>query len=198
MVTANGTTTSPVLRGAWIMERILGQPSPPPPPVPAVEPDLRGQKTIREQLAKHRDQASCASCHSKIDPPGFALESFDVMGGWRDRYRAIAEKPEREKGIGKDGQPFQFRYGPPVDCTGQMADGRKFSDIREFKRELLTDETQIARNLVRQLIVYATGEPVGFGDREQVERILEQTRPSGYRVRQLVHAIVESDLFLHK
>ena len=141
MITANGTTTSPVLRGAWIMERILGQPSPPPPPVPAVEPDLRGQKTIREQLAKHRDQASCATCHAKIDPPGFALESFDVMGGWRDRYRAIAEKPQREKGIGKDGQPFAFRFGPPVDCTGQMADGRKFSDIREFKRVLLTDES---------------------------------------------------------
>jgi Protein of unknown function (DUF1592)/Protein of unknown function (DUF1588)/Protein of unknown function (DUF1585)/Protein of unknown function (DUF1587)/Protein of unknown function (DUF1595)/Planctomycete cytochrome C len=198
MITANGTTTSPVLRGAWIMERILGQPSPPPPPVPAVEPDLRGQKTIREQLAKHRDQASCATCHAKIDPPGFALESFDVMGGWRDRYRAIAEKPQREKGIGKDGQPFAFRFGPPVDCAGQMADGRKFSDIREFKRVLLSDESQIARNLVRQLIVYATGEPVGFGDREQVEQILEQTRPSGHGLRDLVHAIVQSDLFLHK
>ena len=180
------------------MERILGQPSPPPPPVPAVEPDLRGQKTIREQLAKHRDQASCATCHAKIDPPGFALESFDVMGGWRDRYRAIAEKPERENGIGKDGQPFAFRYGPPVDCAGQMADGRKFSDIREFKRVLLSAESQIARNLVRQLIVYATGEPVGFGDREQVEKILEQTRPSGHGLRDLVHAIVQSDLFLHK
>jgi mono/diheme cytochrome c family protein len=198
MITANGTTTSPVLRGAWIMERILGQPSPPPPPVPAVEPDLRGQKTIREQLAKHRDQASCATCHAKIDPPGFALESFDVMGGWRDRYRAIAEKPQREKGIGKDGQPFAFRFGPPVDCSGQMADGRKFSDIREFKRVLMTDESQIARNLIRQLIVYATGEPVGFGDREQVEQILEQTRPSGHGLRDLVHAIVQSDLFLHK
>src|SRR5438270_8554441 len=91
-VTANGTTTSPVLRGAWIMERILGQTPPPPPPgVPAVEPDTRGATTIREQLARHRTLESCAACHAKIDPPGFALESFDVMGGWRDRYRALAE-----------------------------------------------------------------------------------------------------------
>jgi mono/diheme cytochrome c family protein len=198
MVTANGTTTSPVLRGAWIMERILGQPSPPPPPVPAVEPDLRGIRTIREQLAKHRDQASCASCHSRIDPPGFALESFDVMGGWRDRYRAIADKPRRENGLGKNGQPFAFRFGPPIDCTGEMADGRRFSDIREFKQMLLADEPQIARNLVRQLIVYATGEPVGFGDREQVEQILERTRPAGHGLRSLVYAIVQSELFLHK
>jgi mono/diheme cytochrome c family protein len=198
MVTANGTTTSPVLRGAWIMERILGQPSPPPPPVPAVEPDLRGAQTIRDQLAKHRDQASCAVCHSKIDPPGFALESFDVMGGFRERYRALADKGQREKGLGKNGQVFAFRYGLPVDCTGEMLDGRKFSDIREFKRMLLADEPQIARNLVHQLIVYATGEPVGFGDREQVEQILERTRPGGYGIRSLVHAIVQSELFLKK
>ena len=79
-VTANGTTTSPVLRGKWIMERILGYEIPPPPPVAAVEPDIRGAVTIRQQLAKHRDNASCAACHSKMDPPGFALESFDVMG----------------------------------------------------------------------------------------------------------------------
>ena len=88
-VTANGTTTSPVLRGHWITERILGiETRPPPPSVKAVEPDIRGAVTIRQQLAKHRDDPSCASCHTKMDPPGFALESFDVMGGCRDRYRA--------------------------------------------------------------------------------------------------------------
>ncbi len=93
-VTANGTTSSPVLRGVWVMERILGLPVPPPPPgVPAVEPDIRGATTIREQLAKHRNSESCAGCHAKIDPPGFALESFDVIGGWRERYRAA----EREQ-----------------------------------------------------------------------------------------------------
>ena len=91
-VTANGTTTSPVIRGKWIMERIVGYEIPlPPAAVPAVEPDIRGATTIREQLDKHRADESCAMCHRKIDPPGFALESFDVLGAWRDRYRAIAK-----------------------------------------------------------------------------------------------------------
>ena len=95
-VTANGTTTSPVMRGAWVLDRILGTPPPPPPAdVPAVEPDIRGATTIREQLAKHRQVASCASCHAKIDPPGFALESFDVIGGWRDYYRTTGQRRSR-------------------------------------------------------------------------------------------------------
>ncbi|HLY73175.1 MAG TPA: DUF1592 domain-containing protein, partial [Planctomycetota bacterium] len=91
-VTANGTTTSPVLRGAWVLDRILG--TPPPKPnvdVEAVEPDIRGATTIREQLAKHRSRPECASCHAKIDPPGFALESFDVIGGWRQNYRSVGK-----------------------------------------------------------------------------------------------------------
>ena len=92
-VTANGTTTSPVPRGAFVMARLLGQPPEPPPPnIPAVEPDVRGATTIREQLAKHRSDATCASCHAKIDPPGFALESFDVIGGFRTRYRSVTER----------------------------------------------------------------------------------------------------------
>ncbi|MBL0890449.1 MAG: DUF1588 domain-containing protein, partial [Gemmatimonadaceae bacterium] len=91
-ITANGTTTSPVIRGTWIMERIVGQPPPPPPPgVGAVEPDTRGATTIREQLAKHRANASCNACHKNIDPPGFALEAFDVMGAQRTHYRSLEE-----------------------------------------------------------------------------------------------------------
>src|SRR5262249_54828809 len=99
-VTANGTTTSPVKRGAWIMGRLLGNPPPPPPAsVPAVEPDIRGATTIRDQLARHRTQPSCNACHRNIDPAGFALESFDVMGAWRERYRSVGEG-ERVKGFG--------------------------------------------------------------------------------------------------
>jgi hypothetical protein len=197
-VTANGTTTSPVLRGAWIMERILGRPIPPPPPtVSAIEPDIRGATTIRQQLEKHRTQQSCAVCHSKMDPAGFALESFDVMGGWRDHYRSLSTGPV-EKGIGKNGQKFTFHEGPPVDCTGQLPDGRKFKDIRELKAMLVGDERQIARNLVRQLIVYGTGAPVRFGDRAKVEQILDRAAASHYGVRSLVQEIVQSDLFLNK
>jgi hypothetical protein len=198
-VTANGTTTSPVVRGAWITERILGQPVPPPPAsVPAVEPDTRGATTIREQLAKHRTEATCNSCHAKIDPSGFALESFDVMGGWRDRYRALGEGGERPPGRGKNGQPFTFHPAQPVDCSGVLPDGRKFRDIRELKRLLAQDERGLARNLVRQLVTYSTGAPVRFGDRQKVEAILDRAKPSGYGVQSLITAIIESELFRSK
>lgn len=198
-VTANGTTTSPVLRGAWIVERILGRPVPPPPAsVAAVDPEIRGATTVRQQLEKHRTEESCAACHAKMDPPGFALESFDVMGGWRDRYRAIAEGAPAEKGIGHGGQKFPFHLALPVDAAGELPDGRTFSDIRDFKRLLLTDELQVARNLARQLVTYATGASVRFGDRPALEQILSRARPGGYGVRTLICEIVQSELFREK
>ena len=163
-VTANGTTTSPVLRGVWISERILGRLVPPPPSgVPAVESDTRGATTIRDQLAKHRSQPVCRSCHARIDPAGFALESFDVAGGQRDRYRGIGGEEKPPEGIGKGGHFFEFHYALPVDASGVLPDGRSFADVRELKKMLLTDERQIARNLASQLVVYATGAPVRFG-----------------------------------
>lgn len=213
-VTANGTTTSPVLRGVWINERILGHPIPPPPPgVPAVDPDTRGATTIRQQLAQHRSQTVCKSCHARIDPPGFALESFDVAGGWRDRYRALPETPlaDGEKGdgaraaavnaapgIGKGGHLFDFHYALPVDASGTLPDGRTFADVRELKRLILSDERQVARNLASQLITYATGAPVRFGDRPQLEAILDQAKSSDYGVASLIAAVVKSDLFRSK
>lgn len=198
-VTANGTTTSPVLRGAWVMERLIGKPPPPPPPgVPAVEPDIRGAATIRQQLEKHRTLENCAACHVKIDPPGFALESFDVMGGFRERYRAMGEPAQAAPGIGRGGQKFAFHLALPVDSSGQTPEGKPFADVREFKRRLLEDEAQIARNLVRQLVVYATGAPVRFSDRAEVEAILGRARAGGYGVRSLVHEVVQSGLFRRK
>lgn len=197
-VTANGTTTSPVLRGAWIMERILGKPPPPPPPsVPAIEPDIRGAHTIREQLDRHRSLPTCAACHAKIDPAGFALENFDVFGGWRTRYRALG-KGTPPPGFGKNGQPFEFHEAMPVDPSGTMPGGGAFKDIAELKAVLLKDERQIARNLARQLVVYATGAPVRFSDRAPVEEILDRAEPSGYGVRTILREIVMSDLFRRK
>jgi len=195
-VTANGTTTSPVLRGAWIMERILGKPPPPPPPsVPAVEPDIRGALTIREQLDKHRTIPTCAACHIKIDPAGFALEHFDVFGGRRDKYRALG-KGTPPPGFGKNGQPFEFHEAQPVDASGHLPnDAGSFKDVRELKSLLLQDERQIARNFARQLLVYATGAPIRFGDRARVEAILDRAKESGYGVRTIIREIVLSDLF---
>ena len=197
-VTANGTTTSPVLRGAWIMERILGQKPPPPPPsVPAVEPDIRGATTIRQQLEKHRTLESCNACHARIDPAGFALESFDVMGGWRERYRSEAGG-ELAKGLAKSGQKFTFHHALPVDCSGTLPDGRSFQDIREFKKLLLANDRLIAANLARQLTVYATGAPIGFADRQEIEEVLDRASSSHYGVRSLVHEVVQSELFREK
>jgi hypothetical protein len=164
----------------------------------AVEPDIRGAVTIRQQLEKHRTEKACAVCHTKMDPPGFALESFDIMGGWRDRYRASDEGKSAEKGWGMNGWPYAFHYALPVDSAGELPDGRAFHDVREFKRLLLQDPTPVARNLVKQLVVYATGAPVRFSERAQVEKILDATRPHDYGVRSLVHAVVQSDLFLTK
>lgn len=197
-VTANGTTTSPVLRGAWITERILGQKIPPPPPnLPAVEPDIRGAVTIRQQLEKHRNLKSCNTCHVKMDPPGFALENFDVMGGWRERYRSESGG-ELAKGLAKSGQKFAFHYALPVDASGELPDGRKFRDIREFKELLLDNEKQLARNLAKQLTIYATGAPVRFADRADIEQILDRASSSHYGVRSLIHELIQSDLFLNK
>ena len=133
-----------------------------------------------------------------MDPPGFALESFDVMGGWRDRYRAAKEGVTPASGIGMDGQRFAFYYALPVDCTGNLADGRTFTDVRDLKRLLAKDPTVIARNLVRQLAVYATGAPVRFSDREEIEKILQRTAKKQYGVRSLISELVQSDLFLTK
>lgn len=195
-VTANGTTTSPVLRGIWIMERILGVEIPPPPSgTEAIEPDTRGATTMREQLNLHTQSESCKTCHEKIDPAGFALESFDVMGGWQDHYRAVDESSDPVPGYGTNGHAFLFHRAKPVDSTGVLRGGRTFADIREFKKLLLEDERAIARNLVNQLIVYSTGAPVSFGDRAAVETILDEAEPSAYGVRSLIHGIVLSELF---
>jgi len=198
-VTANGTTTSPVLRGVWIMERILGFHTAPPPGVPAVEPDIRGAVTIRQQLDKHRADPSCASCHRKIDPPGFALESFDVFGGYRTRYRAAVDDAKPEPGVGFSGQRFAFHYALPVDSAGALDSGGSFRDIREFKKLMLEKEEQtVARNLASQLLVYSTGAPIGFANRSHVDQILLRSRSSQYGVRDIVHGIVQSTLFQSK
>ncbi|MGN6544133.1 MAG: DUF1592 domain-containing protein, partial [Aureliella sp.] len=202
-VTANGTTTSPVLRGAWVLDRILGQAVPPPPPnIPAVEPDIRGATTIRDQLAKHRATENCASCHKRMDPPGFALENYDVIGGWRERYRVVADRKNwvnnRNGPLGKYLAAYQYGLGQPIEAGDTLADGRQFASVEEFKALLLANPEQIARCITEKLITYATGQPVGLGDRAAVARILEQAKNSDYGLRSIVHAVVASELFRSK
>lgn len=203
-VTANGTTTSPVLRGVWVLDRLLGKPAPPPPPnVPAVEPDIRGATTIRDQLAKHRATENCAGCHARIDPPGFALENYDVIGGWREKYRIVAT--DRKQWVNNRVGPlakylaaWQFGEGRAVEAGDELADGRKFANLEEFKKLLLANPEQIARCLTEKLVTYATGQPVGFGDHAAVDKILAEVQPTDYGLRSLVHAVVASEVFRSK
>jgi hypothetical protein len=203
-VTANGTTTSPVVRGVWMLDRIMGKPVPPPPAnVPAIEPDIRGAVTIREQLAKHRQTENCASCHTRIDPPGFALENYDVIGGWRDKYRVVVSDRKfavnnRFGPLGKYLAAYQYGLGLPVDSGDTLPDGRSFKTIEDFKKLILADPEQIARSITEKLIVYSTGHTVGFNDQKAINAILADAKKSDYGLRTLVHSIVASELFLTK
>ncbi|KAF0181143.1 MAG: signal peptide protein [Limisphaerales bacterium] len=194
-VTANGTTTSPVLRGAWVLDRILGTPPPKPPDnVGTLEPDTRGTRNIREQLAKHRQLESCANCHVKMDPPGFALESFDVIGGWREFYRTSGNG----KPVTIDGRRMPYLHGPRVDPSDMLADGRAFRDVDDLKRLLLTDKDQIARALTRKLLTYATGHGLEPADSPAVEAIVRQVKERNHGFRSLVAGVVASELFQSK
>lgn len=191
-VTANGTTTSPVLRGAWVLDRILGTPPPKPTvDVEAVEPDIRGATTIREQLAKHRGRAECASCHALIDPPGFALENYDVIGGWRERYRSVGAGDP----VVVDGRKRRYLHGKPVDSADTLSDGRSFQNIAEFKRLLASDPDQLARNLAEKLLSYGTGTTTTLARRAAVEKIVGRVREQNHGFRALVHEVVQSPAF---
>lgn len=190
--TANGTVTSPVTRGNFVLTNLLGTPpSPPPPSVGSIEPDTRGKTTIREILAAHRDIETCNQCHRSIDPPGFALESFDPIGKYRTSYRANA-KPSFFNG-GKT-----YKRGPKVDPSGITADGKKFSGIQQFKQHLLDEQEQIAKNFVSKLVVFATGGELQFADRDALEEILAKTRKDEFLVRDIIHQVVQSELFRNK
>lgn len=195
-VSANGNNTSPVIRGAWVLDRILGTPpSPPPPGTPGVEPDIRGATTLRQTLEKHRTLESCNACHAKIDPPGFALESYDVAGGWQTNYRSLG----RQFKSPPDLKRVQWRVGPPVDASGVTADGRTFADLREFKQKvLLADPEAFTLALTRKLAAYGSGRAMGFSDREELRRIAHETFTRGNGLRDLLHNLVQSDLFLTK
>jgi hypothetical protein len=198
-VSANGTSTSPVVRGAYVLDRILGTPpDPPPKDIPAIEPDIRGATTIREQLDKHRNQPACAGCHAQLDPPGFALENYDVTGRWRTVYRAVPESA-KDKVVTVPGIDIRhYVDGRPVDPSFVMADGRAFRDVDEFKRILLSDEEQLARCMTEKLVVQLSGAPIQFADREVVEVIVADAGTRGRGLRTLLHAVIQSRLFTHK
>lgn len=179
-VTADGSVTSPILRGIWINERILGLETPPPPPnVPAVEPDIRGATSIRDQLAKHSSDEACAACHAKIDPAGFALENYDPIGSWRTAY-----------GKGEN--------AAKVDPSGITPEGEPFQGIGSWKAIYAEQPELLARALAKHLLAYSTGAPTRFSDEEALDAIVAEAGKKGYGVRSLIQASVASRVFRHK
>lgn len=194
-VTANGTNTSPVIRGAWVLDKLFGTPPPRPPEnVAALDPDTRGTTTIREQLAKHRQIETCANCHSRIDPAGFALESFDVIGGYREYYRCTGNG----KPIVINGEKMRYLQGPKVEPADVLPDGRTFKNCDELKQLLLVNKDFFTRALATKLVIYATGGTPGRSDRPKIDAIIVATRAKNYGFRSLIHEIVQSDLFQNK
>ena len=182
-VTANGVETSPVVRGVWILENILGTPpSPPPPDVEPLEPDTRGATTIRDQLKKHRDVQACADCHAKIDPLGFALEFYDPIGGYREFYPLVDVGDSRA-------------LGKQVDGSGELPSGERFSDERGLKQVLMDRKDRFTYTLTEKLLVYGTGREMTFRDHELIEGIATDIAENGYGLRDLVVAIADSDVF---
>ncbi|MCO8122843.1 DUF1592 domain-containing protein [Stieleria sp. TO1_6] len=184
-VTANGSNTSPVVRGVWVCDRLLGFPIPDPPEnIPAIEPDVRGATTVRQMLEKHRSQTECAACHAKIDPPGFALEHFDAAGRWRDHYITRKNK--------------SLKPGPKVDSAYELADGRPFDSFYEFRDLAATLDDQVARNFAAKVLTYGTGRDTSFSDRKALDNIVAQTRAEHFPLRSLIEAVVTSQPFLNK
>jgi hypothetical protein len=179
-VSANGVESSPVVRGAWVSENILGiKPPLPPNSVPAIEPDVSGTTTIRERLAKHSTDRACADCHRKIDPLGFSLEAFDPIGRWRTTYAKPKKGP-----------------APKIDTTGEFSSGEKYQDFAGF-RDILHDrrEEQFTRHLIRSLLAYGTGRLMEPADEFAVDRIYEKAKQQGLGLRDLVVECLTSDVF---
>ncbi len=197
-VTANGSRTSPVLRGAWVLENIIGRPPPPPPPdVGTLEPDTRGATTVREQLAKHQNEESCATCHRRIDPPGFALEAFDPIGQWRSAYRTTeAGSPVLLKS--PDGSPLKYRLGAEVDASGKLPDGNSFVGPWGFKKLTLLQADTVARCLAAKLVAYSTGQQTEPGDLLALDRIVEKLKKNNYNLNTLLNLVIQSELFTQK
>jgi hypothetical protein len=176
--TANGVETSPVIRGVWVLENVLGTPpSPPPPDIEPLPTNTREATSVRELLQLHRKNEACFSCHVKIDPMGFAFENFDVVGRWRDKYR---------------------RARDPIDTSATMANGREIADIVEFKEMLLERKELVIRCLANKMLTYATGRQLEAADRGEVDRILDKLSKKENRLRDLVNLVVQSELFLSK
>jgi hypothetical protein len=178
---ADGTRTLPVRRGAWVLEKLLNDPSPPPPPNAGdIQPNTAGAKlTVRERLQKHRDESNCASCHAELDPYGLALENYDAIGAWREK---------------QNGEGIGGAKAPVIDASGALKSGRAFKDLQGYKAGLMAEQDKFIRAFTEKLLTYALGRPVGYVDHATLETILK----SEPRLQSLVQAVVASEPFQTK
>jgi hypothetical protein len=176
-VTAYANRTSPVIRGKWLLENLLGAPPPPPPPnVPALRENGEGEKptSVRERIEQHRSNPVCASCHAQMDPLGFALENFDAVGKWR------SEDAEAKT---------------PIDASGTLIDGKTFNGPAEFRKLLLDRRHNFVATVTEKLLTYALGRGVEYYDMPVVRQILRSAAVHDYRWSALVQGIVQSAPF---
>ncbi|MDB4678902.1 DUF1592 domain-containing protein [Rhodopirellula sp.] len=180
-VSANGVDTSPVQRGAWILENILGTPPPPPPDeVPAIDANVSGSKTIREKLSLHRGDVACSGCHRKIDPLGFPLEHFDPIGRWRQKYPMAKDADERAA----------------IDASGELATGETFADYQQFRKVLADTQTdELTFCLTRKLLEYSTGRHMGRVDEYEIADIISRAKKNGGGMRSLLMEVFSSKIF---
>lgn len=181
---ANGVETSPVVRGVWILENLLGTPpSPAPPDVPAIEPDTRGAKTVRELIAKHRSVQACADCHAHIDPYGFPLEIYGPIGETRNRYPTVV-----------DGD-VKLNRGALIDASAELATGETIKTLDDFHEILLQKQGSFEINLMSQLLTYGTGREPTFRDRPEIEKLIAQLKAEDAGFMDMVTLAVTSEYF---
>ncbi len=179
---ADGTRTLPMRRGTWVLRELLNDPpNTPPPNAGEIQPNTGGKSlTVRERLVLHRRDDICASCHAKLDPFGLALENYDAIGQWRERF---------------NGEGFRGPNAPVLDVSGQFPDGKKFSSLEEYKAGLMAQKDKFARAFSTKLLTYALGRPVGYTDHEVVDSLVAALKKNDYRIQPLIQAIVTSEPF---
>lgn len=194
--TSNGIRTLPVHRGIFVLEEFFADPPPPPPPgagqLEETVPET-AEMSVTERLALHRSNPACASCHEKIDPLGFAMESYDPIGAWRIRERLVDERVTTR--AGKKRVQLYAKEGAAVETAASFADGRRYDDMAEFKKLLRGDRARFVEALARKLLTYATGRVIGGDDDALVAACAARCRQDDYRMRTLIEAVVLSDAF---
>ena len=174
LVTSHANTTSPVLRGKWVLENLMGSPPPPPPPnVPALKETAAGAvpRTMREQMEQHRQNPACFNCHRTMDPIGFAMENFDVVGTWRTKNEA----------------------GIPLNTADKLADGTQIDGVVALRNAILARPDVFVQTLTQKLMIYALGRGLTYADMPAVRRIVRES--DGYQMNNLIMGIVRSDAF---